>query len=160
MTLKEARIRAGLTQKQASGQLGVSLRSYKAYENEPGKRDTIKYKYMLEQLAAASYVDETHGILSIDDIRRICAEQLSAYPIAYCCLFGSYARGTATESSDVDLLVSGEVEGLRFYGMVENLKTALRKNVDVLTSAQLIRNPELLDTILKEGIRIYAKSEG
>ena len=157
MTLKEARKNAHLTQRQAAGLLGVSLRSYIMYETDEAKRGSIKYKYMLQQLEMLSQIDEEHGLLTMEDIRRICGEQLSAYPISYCYLFGSYARGTATENSDVDLLVSGEVKGLRFYGLVDALKNALKKNVDVLTPGQLTQNPELMDNILREGIKVYEK---
>ncbi|MBQ5541963.1 MAG: nucleotidyltransferase domain-containing protein, partial [Erysipelotrichales bacterium] len=31
-------------------------------------------------------------------------------------LFGSYAKGTASDQSDVDLLVGADVRGLRFFG--------------------------------------------
>ena len=157
MTLKEARKNAHLTQRQAAGRLGVSLRSYIMYETDEAKRESIKYKYMLQQLEMLSQIDEEHGLLTVEDIRRTCGEQLSAYPISYCYLFGSYARGTATENSDVDLLVSGEVKGLRFYGLVDALKNALKKNVDVLTPGQLTQNPELMDNILREGIKVYEK---
>jgi len=159
MTLKEARQQARLTQAQAAEQLGVSLRSYKSYENDPDKAGTLKYRYMAEKLEEAGRVDETHGLLTVGDIRRICEELLQAYPIRYAYLFGSYAKGKATETSDVDLLVSGDVDGLRFYGMVEDLRQGLRKRVDVLTPAQLLKNPELLDEILRDGVKVYGQSE-
>ena len=59
------------------------------------------------------------------------------------------------ETSDVDLLISSDVKGLNFYGMVEKLRTALHKKVDVLSLEQLKNNLELTDEILKDGIRIY-----
>ena len=34
---------------------------------------------------------------------------------------------------DEDLLVSSDVMGLKFYGMVEKLRTSLHKKVDVLS---------------------------
>lgn len=49
-------------------------------------------------------------------------------------LFGSYARGDADEDSDVDLLVDAEnVHGFRFFGMYDELCTALEKKVDMVT---------------------------
>lgn len=45
----------------------------------------------------------------------------------------------------------------RGYGLVEALKTSLKKNVDVLTSDQLLNNNKLLDEVLKDGVRIYGK---
>ncbi len=159
VTLKEARINAHLTQAQAAEKLGVSLRSYKSYENDPQKQDTIKYRYMLEQMEEVRRIDEDHGLLNLDEIRGICAAVFADYPVSYCYLFGSYAKGNATGSSDVDLLVSGEVEGLRFYGLVEALRTAMRKRIDVLTPGQLLNNPAMLDEILRDGIRIYEQRE-
>jgi len=81
-------------------------------------------------------------------IKAACSEVFANYPVTWCYLFGSYAKGTATEQSDVDLAVSDGVEGMRFYGMVEALKTSLRKNVDVLTKAGIqngILTPEVLE---------------
>ena len=42
--LKELRASKKLTQEEASALLGVSLRSYKSYENDESKRTTIKYR--------------------------------------------------------------------------------------------------------------------
>ncbi len=155
MTLREIRQRAHLTQAQAAEKLGVSLRSYKAYETDASKAGTFKYQYMTERLAQDTQVDETHGLLTIQDIKDGCSDVLTRYPVTWCYLFGSYAKGTATERSDVDLAVSDGADGLRFYGMVEALKTALRKNVDVLTPEQLIKNPQLLNEVLQDGVKIY-----
>ena len=44
--LKSLRIERKLTQNQAADILGVSLRSYKSYENDEKKADSIKYKYL------------------------------------------------------------------------------------------------------------------
>ncbi len=159
MTLYEARMRSNLTQVQAAAHLGISLRSYQTYEKDPSKADTLKYRYLTQEMALLSQVDESHGILTPEEIRSACASVLADYPITYCYLFGSYARGTATAESDVDLLVSGEVTGLRFFGLVDALKTALRKRVDVLTPSQTEGNPELLNEILRDGVKIYGKPQ-
>jgi hypothetical protein len=159
MTLREIRQQARMTQAQAAEKLGVSLRSYKTYETDPSKEDTFKYQYLTERLARETLVDETHGILTREAIEAACSEVLAQYPITWCCLFGSYAKGTATELSDVDLAVSDGVEGLRFYGMVEALKNSLHKNVDVLTPEQLSKNPALLNEIMQDGIKIYEQRE-
>lgn len=49
--LKSLRIERKLTQNQAADILGVSLRSYKSYENDEKKADSIKYKYMIEKIS-------------------------------------------------------------------------------------------------------------
>ena len=79
----------------------------------------------------------------------------SEYEVEYCYLFGSYAKGKATGSSDVDLLISSKITGLKFYELVEKLREELHKKVDLLDFRQLLGNEKLLNEVLKEGIRIY-----
>lgn len=155
MTLKELRISKKLTQQQAAELCCVSLRSYKDYENDEAKAGTIKYKYMISVIEQSGLIDETHGILSVKDIEEKCAAVFGEYDISYCYLFGSYAKGTANETSDIDLLVSTSVTGIRFFGMVEKLRTALNKKIDLLDLHQLDGNPELVNEILKDGKKIY-----
>ena len=47
------------------------------------------------------------------------------------------------------------MKGLKFYGIVEKLRLALHKKVDVLNLDQLKDNLELTNEILRDGIRIY-----
>lgn len=155
MTLRELRKNKGITQKQAADFVGMPLRTYSDYENNIKKQSSIKYKYILEKLYSYGYLDEENGILTIQDIEKICREILSKYPVEYCYLFGSYAKGKATETSDVDLLIHTTVTGLKFYGLVEELRENLKKKVDVLDQKQIKDNFELTNEILKDGIKIY-----
>ncbi len=157
--LKELRISKKLTQEKASKLLGVSLRSYKTYENDESKIGTLKYNYMVEELGKYISLDEDHGLLTLDDIKTACKSVLDDYSVKYCILFGSYAKGKATEKSDVDLLISTDTTGLRFFGIAERLRNALKKKVDLLDLKQLNDNSELIDEILKDGIKIYEQSE-
>ncbi|HJB87374.1 MAG TPA: nucleotidyltransferase domain-containing protein, partial [Candidatus Dorea faecigallinarum] len=72
-----------------------------------------------------NFIDEEHGLLTIDDITSKCSEVFKQYNVKSCYLFGSYAKGKATPVSDVDLLISADVKGLRFYGMTEELRNIL-----------------------------------
>lgn len=155
MNLKELRKFKGLTQAQAAQLCGVSLRSYSTFENDADKEHTLKYSYMLGIIEKYGIIDETHGILDTEHIKEKCAQVFSHYDVSYCYLFGSYAKGKASENSDVDLLISTPVTGLRFFGMAEELRTALGKKTDVLDSRQLENNPELTEEILKTGVKIY-----
>ncbi|MBO6000608.1 MAG: nucleotidyltransferase domain-containing protein [Spirochaetales bacterium] len=158
--LKAIRKTLGLTQKEVAVLAGVSLRSYKTYENEVRKKETPVYKYILELLQRKAFIDEDHGILTLDSIKDKCTEVFKQYDVEYCYLFGSYSRSEAKETSDVDLLVSTPITGMDFYGMAERLRLSLHKRVDLLGLEQLSGNPELLHDILKEGIKIYEKAEG
>lgn len=154
-SIKKLRLEKKLTQKQVADLLGISIRSYKSYENDPAKEGTIKYRYILERLNEINPIDEEHGILDMSYITDKCSEVFEKYPVKYCILFGSYAKNGAQAGSDVDLLISTGIKGLKYYGMVENLRTALHKKVDVLGIEQLENNLELVEEILKYGIRIY-----
>ena len=153
--LKELRNEKKMTQQQVADLVGISLRSYKSYENDEKKHDTIKYNYIIEQLCKINYIDEENGILEIEDIERRCSKVLEKYDVNFCYLFGSYAKGKATQTSDVDLLISADIKGLKFYGLVEEIREALHKKVDVLDMNQLRDNIELTEEIFKNGIKIY-----
>ena len=157
-TLKAIRLEKGLTQKQASKIIGVSLRTYKSYENDNSKIYTAKYKYMLELIRKYVILDEEHGLLSLDEIKNGCKCVLEEYPVRYCILFGSYSKGSASEKSDVDLLISTEATGLSFYNIIERLTNVLHKKVDLLDVRELINDYKLLDDILNDGIKVYEKS--
>ena len=155
MTLRELRKSKGITQQEAANFLNIPLRTYSNYENDPKKQDSIKYEYMMKKLCTYGYVDEETGLLTIDEIKKVCAEVFSNYSVSYCYLFGSYAKGKATPTSDVDLLICTEAEGLLFFGLIEELRERLRKKVDVLDQKQLANNLELTNEILKDGIKLY-----
>ena len=139
--LKDLRKEKKMTQQEVADLAGISLRSYKTYENDETKSDSIKYKYLMEQLTKVNFIDEEHGLLDVDDIKRKCTKVLEQYDVNFCYLFGSYAKGKETPTSDVDLLISANIKGLKFYGLVEELRTVLHKKVDVLD--------------IKDGVKIY-----
>ncbi len=153
--LKGLRIEKKMTQKQVSELVGISLRSYKTYENDADKSGTLKYNYIVEELKKINPVDESHGVLDVEDIKRKCTKVFEKYDINFCYLFGSYAKHRAVPTSDVDLLISANIRGLKFYGLVEEIRNVLHKKVDVLDMNQLKDNLELTKEILKEGIKIY-----
>ena len=155
MTLKELRKQNKMTQAECARYIGIPLRTYQNYENDISKSETIKYAFMLQKLQENSAWDENHGILSIQQITNICNEIFPEFDVEYCYLFGSYAKGTANEKSDIDLLISTSVSGIRFFDLAETLREHLKKKVDVLNLEQLKGNADLTNEILKDGVKIY-----
>ena len=98
-------------------------------------------------------------VYSIDEIRRIVAPIAVKYAVERIFLFGSYARGQANGSSDIDFLIDrGRPRGLMFAGMLGDLQERLQKNVDLLTSVGLAQNGENSDfkqKIEKDMILLY-----
>ena len=154
MSLKELRIAKELTQNQCANYLGIPLRTYIRYENDENKKNSIKYNFMLKKLNEYGFIDEEHGVLTIEQIKNICTSIFSNYDVDFCYLFGSYAKGKANEKSDVDLLISTNVTGIKFFGIVEELRENLKKKVDLIDIHQLNNNETLTKEILKDGIKI------
>ena len=155
MTLRELRKKYNMTQVACAKYLGIPLRTYQNYERDDANPNTIKYQFLMEKLEKYGFIDETHGILSIEQIKNFCEPILRQYKVQYCYLFGSYAKRKATEISDVDLLVCTEVTGIQFYELIEALRENLKKKVDLLNQEQIRDNFDLINEILKDGIKIY-----
>ena len=96
---------------------------------------------------------------TFDDVVSRSREVFSGYPfVIKALLFGSFARGEQTATSDVDLIVW--VEGPHDHGRLTDLEcslaAALGRDVDVLT--HLGRTSQrFIDNILREGKLIYIK---
>ena len=97
MKLKTIRLEKGLTQEKTAQLLGVSRRTYVTYEKDESKIPPMKLEYFLHTLKKYGVIDETHGILTLDAINKICADVFKEYNVEYAYLFGSYAKGVATE---------------------------------------------------------------
>lgn len=153
MTIKEKREKLNITQSKLAELIGVSSRTIRRYEN--GEIDKFKEKYILDFLDAHIKISETHGILKKDDIIKGLKEVSKKYEIEFVYLFGSYAKGKASPVSDVDLLIKTSERGLNYFGLIEDIRTTLNKKIDAINLDDLTNNKDLLNDILKEGIKIY-----
>lgn len=152
--LKQIRKNLSITQNDAANILGISRRTYQKYEALDNAEDN-KLQYFIYKMKKLNTIDEEHGILKLQEIKNITSEVFSKYNINFCYLFGSYAKGKANPSSDIDLLIDVEITGLDFFGLVEELRQSLHKKIDLLKVDQLNNNQELLKEILKSGFKIY-----
>ncbi|MCL2513185.1 MAG: nucleotidyltransferase domain-containing protein [Oscillospiraceae bacterium] len=77
-------------------------------------------------------------IYSIDEIKYIVTPIAKKYDVDRVLLFGSYARGEAKDTSDLDFIIDkGRLRGLKFAGMLGDLQDNFNKNVDLLTLSSL-----------------------
>ena len=158
MSLKETRINYGLSQIEAASIVGVPVRTFRRYELDEQYGSSFKRTMFINLLKDKFEITEEKGLLTIEKIKQIVTELFDTqYPglIDFCCLFGSYAKGLAKDNSDVDLYVSTSLMGLSFVGLIERLRQALHKKVDVIRSSELENNIELINEILKDGVKIY-----
>jgi len=106
-------------------------------------------------------------VYTIDELRRRITPIAKKYRIPAVYLFGSYARGEATEDSDVDVLIEHHgsiIRGLWDLGAFYNdMNEGLNKKVDIITLGALEqtetkrRSPFLRDNINRERISIYER---
>lgn len=73
-------------------------------------------------------------------IEKTIAEYFKTQPVLKAWIFGSYSRGEQRPDSDVDILIvldPSEPVGMKFFGMYEDLKELLGRNVDLVTERSL-----------------------
>lgn len=158
MKVQEIRERYNLSQQQAANIACVPLRTYVRYDTNESYGSAIKRAYIIEKIESSCKITEEFGVLSIEQIKTIVKgvfDKDYAGLIECCYLFGSYAKGYAKGESDVDLCVSTELTGLKFVGLIEELRQALNKKVDLIRLSDLNNNIELVKEIMKDGVKIY-----
>ena len=104
-------------------------------------------------------------IYTLDEISRRLQPVASAYGLRAVYLFGSYARGEATENSDIDLLIDTSGTNLRsLFSLGKlycDLESALEKKIDLITLSSLeqttrLSSDELFrNNIEKEKVKLY-----
>ncbi|MCM1234516.1 MAG: nucleotidyltransferase domain-containing protein [Ruminococcus flavefaciens] len=72
-------------------------------------------------------------------------------------LFGSYGKGSTTKESDIDILVDSGLKGLRFVGLIEDIRAAVDKDVDVFDVAHVEKGSKIDLEIEKTGVLMYEK---
>lgn len=94
-------------------------------------------------------------VYSIEEIRRIAAPIAARHGVARVRLFGSYARGEATENSDVDFRVDcGQISDLFGMGaLYADLQEKLQKPLDIVTTEGL--DADFLARIQPDEVLLY-----
>ena len=93
-------------------------------------------------------------ILTLDSISGIAKPILRRHNVEKALLFGSYARGTASPQSDIDMVVFGGegFQGKAVFAIAEELHEASGKCVDVYERREICEGSPLLQAIEEEGI--------
>jgi predicted nucleotidyltransferase len=106
-------------------------------------------------------------VYTVEELRQIIKKKKKKYNIAAVYIFGSYARGDATDSSDVDVLFrrkGSAVRGIVIGALYEELREAMGKGIDLVTEESLVqhntetRNAWFYENILRERVQIYDQS--
>lgn len=105
-------------------------------------------------------------IYTIAEIERIVTPIAEKYHLKSVFLFGSYARGTAHENSDIDLLIDTAGSGLdtlfKLGALYEDLSNAFCKKIDMITVLAIeqpaMRQSEIRfrENVIRERKSLYA----
>ena len=98
-------------------------------------------------------------VYTIEQIRRIASPIAAFYGVKSLSLFGSYARGEATEDSDIDIDLlldrSGMSGGWAIGGLYSDLSEALGKELNMVTTTGADRS--FLARIQRDEVRLYER---
>ncbi len=81
---------------------------------------------------------------------------LARYHGEYALLIGSYARGDATEESDIDVVVFGgsQFKKTDIFAFAEDLREITGKNVDAFEICEVNAGSPFYEAVMREGRRI------
>ena len=96
-------------------------------------------------------------VKTVAEIKNKLTPIFDAYGGQSATLFGSIAKGTATENSDLDLMVDSGLKGLRFVGLMEAIRSAVLLPIDLLDVSHIEKGSKIEREIRKTGIVIYEK---
>ncbi len=95
-------------------------------------------------------------MLSIPTIKERIAPICEKYPINKAYLFGSYARGDATEKSDVDIRIDGDIKSFFMLGGIySDFEEALGMELDLLSV--LPKSEAFRKNLKKDEVLIYER---
>lgn len=103
----------------------------------------------------------TSKTISITEIKEKTIPILQHYPVDKAILFGSYANGNATKTSDIDLYIdtNGKLRGLDFVGLLEILVDTLGIDIDLIDKSHIESDSLIIQEIENRGMVIYEKSK-
>ena len=98
---------------------------------------------------------DTKIIYDLPEIKRRLEPVFIYSGVKSAILFGSYAQGQATKDSDIDILVDSGLRGLDFVGLIEYVREALQKDVDLIDVNHVEFNSPISKKVADTGVVIY-----
>lgn len=94
-------------------------------------------------------------IYTIPELREALSPIFGKYGIHKAVLFGSYGKGRATPKSDIDLLVDSRLRGLRFMVLLDDIQSAIGKEVDLFDVSHIEPGSLIDREIRTTGVLLY-----
>jgi len=96
-------------------------------------------------------------VLTQEEIRNMITPVVQRHPVKRVVIFGSYARGTATAESDLDIMIDSEnmLEGFDYFGIVGTLVKKFPIAIDILEASEIDKNSVFYSNIQRDGVVVY-----
>lgn len=163
LKIKETRTKYNITQQELSDITDIPKRTIENWES--GKRKPSPWVGKLVDSYMKQFPTNKHGIITdrlgvyeIEQIKELLFPLTLRYDIKKIILFGSYAKGEPDPLSDIDLAIDGDIDGLTFFGLLEEMNRLFVKDVDLLHVKEVEKDSSLMKDIL-EGIVLYECTE-
>ena len=98
-------------------------------------------------------------IYTIEQIKKMLEEILENEPVYKVILFGSYAKNSATEDSDIDLIIdtNSKLKGFALLKLICKIQDSLNKKIDGFEKYEIIDGSLIDKEISKTGVVVYEK---
>lgn len=159
--IQTVRENLGLTQTELSNILNIPVKSIRNWEQNL----RVPSDYMVELIVDRALRNELENSLtnnvnyipSFLTIKDKVKNVFSNYNIDRAYLYGSYAKGTQTPLSDLDLYMISDIDDLDFFGVIEDLRNKLNKKIDLLSNKTIKKDSSIYKEIERSGILIYER---
>lgn len=160
--LKTIRENLKLTQIEFSRLLNIPVKSIRNWEQNVRTPSDYMIDLIINSAIGVTQDDRitdenNNQILSFLFIKNKVKEVARKYPIEKIYLYGSYAKGLATIDSDIDLFMISDIDGIDYFGVIEDFRQMLNKKIDLLSNKTIKLGSKIEEEIYQTGVLIYER---
>lgn len=94
-------------------------------------------------------------VYTLDQLQRVLVPIFRKNKVKKATLFGSYVKGKATIHSDLDIMVDSGLQGLAFFGLLDDICESLECDVDLIDIRDIAPESSVDREIRNTGVVIY-----
>lgn len=101
----------------------------------------------------------SNKVYTIEEIKTLLKKILYNTPVCQVILFGSYAKQSADQESDLDFIIDskGALMGFSLLELIDKIEKTFHKGVDAFEKTEIIENSKIDSEIKKTGVIVYEK---
>lgn len=98
-------------------------------------------------------------VYTIEEIESKLSEVLDSQPVKKVILFGSYAKDSATPTSDIDLVIDsdGKLRGFALIKLICQIREKFQKELDCFERYEIVPESKVDNEIKDTGVVVYER---